>query len=78
GISYWAYYALRRRLGEKSDTLWFEASESYLFCSEGVLIVPAKFIFRKFKSRIWTLIDSSESPSSIPIKLRHGVFPIYL
>ncbi|KAH9974969.1 hypothetical protein BGW80DRAFT_1169885 [Lactifluus volemus] len=78
GKTYWAYYALRRRLGEKSDTLWFQASESYLFCSEGVLIVPADFLFRKFSSRIWTLIDSSESPSGIPIELRPGVFPIYL
>jgi hypothetical protein len=78
GKSYWAYYALRRRLGDKSDTLWFQASESYLFCSEGVLIVPAEFLFRKFRERIWTLIDSSQSPDGIPIKLLDGVFPIYL
>ncbi|KAH9972535.1 hypothetical protein BGW80DRAFT_356581 [Lactifluus volemus] len=78
GKSYWAYYALRRRLGDKSDTLWYQASESYLFCSEGVLIVPAEFLFRKFSERIWTLIDSSQSPGGIPIKLLDGVFPIYL
>ncbi|KAH9970587.1 hypothetical protein BGW80DRAFT_1176049 [Lactifluus volemus] len=78
GKSYWAYYALRRRLGQKLDTLWFEASQSYLFCSEGVLIVPAGFLFTRFSSRIWTLIDSFESPDGIPITLRHGVFPIYL
>jgi hypothetical protein len=78
GKSYWAYYALRRRLGEKSDTLWFQATQSYLFCSEGVLIVPAGFFFGKFSPRIWTLIDSSQSPSGIPIELLPGVFPIYL
>jgi hypothetical protein len=52
GKTYWIHYTLRRRLGEKSVTLWC------LFCSEGVLIIPAKFSFKKLNEPIWTLIDA--------------------
>ncbi|KAH9953866.1 hypothetical protein BGW80DRAFT_1439868 [Lactifluus volemus] len=80
--SFWAYYALRRRLGDKSVCLWLRGSVFYLFCSEGVLVVPATFSgFNKFRPRIWTIIDSSQSPSGIPGALNvllTGVFPIYL
>jgi len=81
GKSFWAYYVLRRRLGEKSTVLWFQAPALYLFCSEGVLIVPHTFTFTKFTPRIWTIIDSADSPVSIPTTLAGflpGVFPIYL
>jgi hypothetical protein len=79
GKSYWAYYALRRRLGENSVTLWFEAHHSLLFCSEGVLVVPPNFSFIEFGERIWALIDSSQSPSGLPsAMIETGVFPIYL
>ena len=77
----WAYYVLRRRLGEKSVTLWFQTSALYLFCSEGVLIVPHTFSFNKFSPRIWTIIDSAQSPSGIPSAFTDflpGVFPIYI
>ncbi|KAK2461336.1 hypothetical protein APHAL10511_006863 [Amanita phalloides] len=81
GKSFWAYYVLRRRLGEKSVSLWCQASMFYLFCSEGVLIVPATFSFNKFSPPVWTIIDSAQSPSGIPSTLTHfppGVFPIYI
>ncbi|KAF8343320.1 hypothetical protein F5887DRAFT_886901, partial [Amanita rubescens] len=81
GKSFWAYYFLRRRLGEKSVTMWYQGTEHYLFCSEGVLLVPATFTFREFSPRVWTIIDSAQSPSGIPITMSHflpGVFPIYI
>ncbi|KAF8222024.1 hypothetical protein L208DRAFT_1455233 [Tricholoma matsutake] len=70
GKSFWAYYVLRRRLGEKSVSLWYQGSVLYLFCSEG-----------KFSPPVWTIIDSAQSPSGIPSTLTHfppGVFPIYI
>ncbi|KIL53933.1 hypothetical protein M378DRAFT_972397, partial [Amanita muscaria Koide BX008] len=81
GKSYWAYYALRRRLGEKRVSLWYQGSVYYLFCSEGVLVVPVTFTFNKFSPRVWTIIDSALSPSGIPSALANflpGVFPIYI
>jgi hypothetical protein len=82
GKSLWAYYILRRRLGDKSVSLWLQGSIFYLFCSEGILVVPDTFTdFNKFRPRIWTIIDSSHSPSGIPTTLNAflpGVFPIYL
>ncbi|KIL62257.1 hypothetical protein M378DRAFT_108566, partial [Amanita muscaria Koide BX008] len=81
GQSFWAYYVLRRRLGEKRVSLWYQRSVYYLFCSEGVLVVPVTFTFNKFSPRVWTIIDSALSPSGIPSALAHflpGVFPIYI
>ncbi|KAF8344462.1 hypothetical protein F5887DRAFT_971369 [Amanita rubescens] len=82
GKSFWAYYVLRRRLGEKSVSLWCQGSEYYLFCSEGVFVVPATFPFREFNGPpVWTIIDSAQSPSGIPSTLTRfesGVFPIYI
>jgi hypothetical protein len=81
GKSFWAYYVLCRRLGEKSVSLWYQGSVLYLFCSEGVLVVPATFTFNKFTPTVWTIIDSAQSPSRIPSTLTHfppSVFPIYI
>ncbi|KAM6492524.1 hypothetical protein JOM56_012248 [Amanita muscaria] len=69
GKSFWAYYVLRRRLGEKLVSLWYQRSVYYLFCSEGVLVVPVTFTFNKFSPRVWTIIDSALSPSGIPSAL---------
>lgn len=81
GKRFWAYYVLRRRLGEKSASLWYQGSVLYLFCSEGVWLVPDTFSFNRFKPRIWTIIDSAYSTSGIPSILAHfppGVFPVYI
>ncbi|KAK2460049.1 hypothetical protein APHAL10511_007926 [Amanita phalloides] len=81
GKSFWAYYVLRRRLGDKSVSLWYQGSVLYLFCSEGVLLVPATFTLNKFSPPVWTIIDSVQSSSGIPSTLTHfppGVFPIYI
>jgi hypothetical protein len=78
GKSFWAYYVLRRRLGEKSVSLWYQGSVLYLFCSEGVLLVPPTFSFNEF---VWTIIDYAQSPTGIPSTMTHfppGVFPIYI
>jgi len=56
-------------------------NEFYLFCPEGVLIVPATFSFSDFSPRIWTIVDAAQSASGIPSALTSdppGVFPIYL
>lgn len=81
GKSFWAYYVLRRCLGEKSVSLWCQGLEYYLFCSEGVLVVPSTFAFRKLSPPVWTIIDSAQLPSGIPSALTRfqpGVFPIYI
>jgi hypothetical protein len=81
GKSFWAYYVLRRRLGEKSVSLWYQGSVLYLFCSDGVLLVPPTFSFNEFEPRVWTIIDYARSPTGIPSTMTHfppGVFPIYI
>lgn len=81
GKMFWAYYILRRRLGEKSAIMWYQRSVIYLFCSQGVLLVPPTFTFSKFSPPIWTIIDSVQSPSGIPtdmVPFPPGVFPIYI
>ena len=68
-------------LGEKSASLWYQASVFYLFCSDGVFIIPTTFSFNTFNPLVWTIIDSSQSSSGIPSFLTHfppGVFPIYI
>jgi hypothetical protein len=63
GKSLWAYYILHWHLGERSITLWFQKPECHLFCSEGVLVIPATFSFNrlKFSLHIWTIVDSTQS-----------------
>jgi len=74
------YYALRRRMGEEQPTILYEEKRSFLFCSAGVLIIPKSHGFR-FKSRVWTIIDSIHSPQGFPREIHTAlanVFPIYL
>ncbi|TDL23661.1 hypothetical protein BD410DRAFT_802458 [Rickenella mellea] len=82
GKTKWAYYVLRRRLGEAADVLWYQVSRLYLFCSEGVLEVPADFNYAKLSSPyLWTLIDSAVAPNGIPINMNAfgaGIYPIYI
>src|ERR1700721_93761 len=73
------YYALRRRIGESKPILLYRGSESYLFCSAGVLFVPpGRF---QFNSRMWTIIDSIYASGSLPVSMygiTANIFPIYL
>jgi hypothetical protein len=80
GKTFWAFYALRRRIGEKQPILLYQGEKSYLFCSSGVLIVPKTHGFL-FSNKMWTLIDSFQAQDGIPREMATvvaGIFPIYI
>lgn len=80
GKTYWWYYALRRRIGDKKPILLYQGENSYLFCSAGVLVVPTSQGFR-FNSRMWTLIDSVNASTGFPENMNTlvaNIFPIYI
>ncbi|PFH47854.1 hypothetical protein AMATHDRAFT_151083 [Amanita thiersii Skay4041] len=63
GKSIWIYYALRRRLAEKKSVIWYYEGTRYLFVEEGVYKVPDGF--RRFKSLVWTLVDSGNAKDEV-------------
>lgn len=70
---------LRRRVGEARPVISYRNSGSFLYCEQGVFQIPINYDFNLFDTRIWTIIDCSESPNGLPVGI-HGdgaVFPIY-
>jgi hypothetical protein len=81
GKSFWIYYALRRCLAERKPVIWLHQKVYHLFIDDGVYAVPNDFQAGSFKSVVWTLVDSDESPHGIPPDLiAHGtrLFVIYV
>jgi len=73
GKSFWIYYALRRCLAERKPVIWLHQKVYHLFIDDGVYAVPNDFQPGSFKSVVWTLVDSDESPHGIPPDLiAHG------
>jgi hypothetical protein len=73
-------YALCRRLAEKRPLIWLYKEVYYLFLTEGVYELPERFQRAYFRSIVWALIDSEESPSGVPqglASLGTRVFTIY-
>ena len=66
GKSYWAFYALRRRLAEKKPVMWYYASRLFLFVEEGVYESPERPRLDVFKTLVWTLVDTDEAKEGVP------------
>jgi hypothetical protein len=67
GKSYWIYYAIRRRLGEKKPLIWYFLQKWYLFVEDGVFRCPEDFspdIFRQ--GGLWVLVNTDGSMAGVP------------
>ena len=80
GKSYWALYALRRRLAEKKPVMWYSGSRLFLFVEEGVYESPERPRLDLFRTLVWTLVDSDQAKEGVPphlAELRTKHFIIY-
>jgi hypothetical protein len=66
GKSYWIFYALRRRLAEKSPVVWYRDGRCFLFVEEGVYKMPVDFHHQHFKTIVWAMVDSDVAEDGVP------------
>ena len=69
GKTCWVIYALHRCLTEGKPVIWYHNSRQFLSVEEGVFELPEDFPATIFKTRVWTLVDSDESPTGVPPRL---------
>jgi hypothetical protein len=75
GKTVWLYYALRRCLAEKRPVIWCYRQKPYMFVEEGVYEMGKHFQEATYKIDVWTLVDSGQSPSGVPIDfVQHNMF----
>jgi hypothetical protein len=83
GKSVWVYYALCRCLSEKRPVVWLHKKKLHMFVEEGVYDMGTDYLSAKYKTFIWTLVDSDESkevpenlmPLSTPFSVIYTTFP---
>ncbi|KAH9082284.1 hypothetical protein EDB83DRAFT_2337503, partial [Lactarius deliciosus] len=63
---YWILYALRRRLSEGKQVIWYRDSTRFLFVNEGVYKVPKDFFSTDFSIRVWTLSQHLNIFTTLP------------
>ena len=78
GKSYWALYALRRRLAEKKPVMWYSESKLLLFVEEGVYESPERPRLDVFKTLVWTLVDSDQAKERVPPHLAEHDTPHFI
>ncbi|KAH9974661.1 hypothetical protein BGW80DRAFT_1204772 [Lactifluus volemus] len=78
GKTYWLFYTLRRCLAEKRPIIWMHERDLFLFVDEGTFLVPDDFRRCAPETFVWTLIDSEECPSGIPLKLVSSGMPLFI
>jgi hypothetical protein len=70
GKSYWIFYAVRRRLGEKKPFIWYFDRKWYLFVEDGVFQCPEDFSTTPFRRvGLWVLADADNAPLGVPTEL---------
>ncbi|KAM6499289.1 hypothetical protein JOM56_004797, partial [Amanita muscaria] len=73
GKSLWRWYALRKCCAQKKPVIFYSDNTCWLFVDEGVFEQPTSFRAQYYKTVIWTLVDSVDTPSGPPIRLtEHG------
>src|ERR1700691_2977609 len=65
-MSFWVYYAVRRRLAETKPFIWFYQATYYLFVQEGVYELPSEWRHADFRCIVWTFVDSDQSSAGVP------------
>jgi hypothetical protein len=69
GKTVWRWYALRVCCAQKKPVILYSNGACWLFVDEGVFEQPTASQGRYFKTVIWTLVDSLDTPSGPPIGL---------
>ena len=80
GKSLWRWFALQVCCERKKPVIFYSNDACWLFVEEGVFEQPTSFQARNYKTVIWTLVDSVDTPSGLPTGLiTHGTqhFIIY-
>jgi hypothetical protein len=69
GKSYWIYYAVRRRLGERNPFLWYFEHKWNLFVQDGAFECPGDIEDDSFKQDLWAFVDADDTTDSSSLLL---------